>query len=177
MQVWFSWLIKFPFAFHPWEQAENPANKNLIIHSKIIQLLNKNLKTNISASEWMTLVSAVILLLDSECDSALPGPLQFLCFLGAVKKMAKCALSGENVHQWLQGWDQRGSHTGKAQLEQMLWTVCAWFGSVAAQPEAFCFLLVGIPRASTGVWPGCWYALKCFCVAAMATHTAKRNSF
>lgn len=113
MQVWFSWLIKFPFAFHPWEQAENPANKNLIIHSKIIQLLNKNLKTNISASEWMTLVSAVIPLLDSECDSALPGPLQFLCFLGAVKKMAKCALSGENVHQWLQGWDQRGSHTGK----------------------------------------------------------------
>lgn len=89
--------------FLPMRTAENPANKNLIIHSKIIQLLNKNLKTNISASEWMTLVSAVIPLLDSECDSALPGPLQFLCFLGAVKKMAKCALSGENVHQWLQG--------------------------------------------------------------------------
>lgn len=38
----FSWLIKFPFAFYLWEQAENPTHKNLIIHPKIVQLLNKN---------------------------------------------------------------------------------------------------------------------------------------
>lgn len=123
IQVWFSWLIKFPFAFYAWKQAKNPANKNLIIHCKIIQLLNKNSIPNISASECMTLVSAVIPLLHSECDGTLPGPLQFLCFLGAGKKVAKRAHRGLNVHQLHQSWDQHGSHTAKAQLEQMLRTV------------------------------------------------------
>lgn len=68
IHVWFSRLIKFPFAFHLWEQAENPADKNSIMHYKIFQILNKKSKPNVIANEWMNLVSAVTPLLHSECD-------------------------------------------------------------------------------------------------------------
>lgn len=68
-------------------------------------VLQKHLeKVNLN---WFThakeqLISAVIALLNSECDNALPDLPQYLCFLRGVKKMAKCVLSG-HCHRPCQG--------------------------------------------------------------------------
>lgn len=62
-------------------------------------------------------------------------------------------------------WFSHRESTAGADAENCLGLI--WVPT--AEPEASCFLLVGTPQISRGVWPGSSCACKCFCVAAVAT--------
>lgn len=132
----------------------------------------------INVNEGLSLISAVIPMLNSECDDELPDLLISL-LSGRGKKMARCALSG-HCHRTLVETKvdlTQGKHS---------WSRCCELSVLDLGPDQLCqkpsvFFLSAYPSSAQASGQGLGYscAFKCFSisVAAVATHSANMNSF